>query len=92
MSCWRGGKMRKHLIYPGIVIGLIVLFLLMIYLTIERKEEHTYKSLAERMIAEQIEARGVKDKKVLQAMRVVPATSSSPKASKNTPMRIGLCP
>jgi len=72
MSCWRGGKMRKHLIYPGIVIGLIVLFLLMIYLTMERKEEHTYKSLAERMIAEQIEARGVKDKKVLQAMRVVP--------------------
>jgi len=64
--------MRKYLVYSAIAIGLIAASLVIIYLPRQSKEERTYKSLAERMVAKQIEARGVKDKKVLQAMRTVP--------------------
>jgi len=64
--------MRKYLVYSAIAIGLIAASLVIIYLPRQSKEERTYKSLAERMVAKQIEARGIKDKKVLQAMRTVP--------------------
>lgn len=64
--------MKRYLLYLAVATGLIAIFLVGVFLLRERTKERTYESAAERMVAEQIEKRGVKDKRVLQAMRTVP--------------------
>ncbi|GBC80652.1 hypothetical protein HRbin09_01897 [bacterium HR09] len=44
------------------------------------------------MVQTQIAARGVKDERVLSALREVPATSSFPRSSATRPTRITRCP
>jgi len=63
---------KRYLLYLAVATGLIAIFLVGVFLFRERTKEHIYESAAERMVAEQIEKRGVKDKRVLQAMRTVP--------------------
>ena len=64
--------MKRYLLYLAVATGLIAIFLVGVFLLRERTKERIYESAAERMVAEQIEKRGVKDKRVLQAMRTVP--------------------
>jgi len=63
---------KRYLLYLAVATGLIAIFLVGVFLLRERTKERIYESAAERMVAEQIEKRGVKDKRVLQAMRTVP--------------------
>ena len=64
--------MKRYLLYLAVATGLIAIFLVGVFLLRERTKERIYESAAERMVAEQIEKRGVKDKRVLQAMCTVP--------------------
>ncbi len=60
-----------------------------------RSEQRIYKVRAEAMVAEQIEARGIKNEKVLEAMRSVPRHKFVPQdliphAYQDSPLPIGL--
>ncbi|MEA3485130.1 MAG: protein-L-isoaspartate(D-aspartate) O-methyltransferase [Candidatus Aerophobetes bacterium] len=86
--------MRRYFVYLAIVIGSIAILFLIIYLLKQPGEKRIYRSLAEKMAAEQIEARGVKDEKVLQAMRTVPrhkfvSDELKPYAYEDRPLPIG---
>jgi len=85
---------RRYLVYLAICIGLIAVIFLRIYPPRERTKEDVYKSAAERMVAEQIEVREIKDKKVLRAMRTVPRHEFVPEefkpyAYEDRPLPIG---
>ena len=62
-------KMKRYLFYVAIVavvaVGLVVLLRFFV-------KEETFKERRERMVKEQIAARGVRDERVLLAMRTVP--------------------
>jgi len=64
--------MRKYLIYVAMIVGLVLILVFVIYTFGIRKEEYTYELQREKMVADQIVARGVKDEKVLLAMSNVP--------------------
>lgn len=68
-------KTQRNLVYLAGMVALIILLCFIAYFFVGRKkipEERTYKIAREKMVSEQIEARGIKDKKVLEAMRSVP--------------------
>lgn len=65
-------KMRKYLVYVAIIVGLVLILVFVIHTFGIRKEEYTYELGREKMVADQIAARGVKDEKVLLAMGSVP--------------------
>jgi len=87
--------MKKYLFYLLIIIGLSVLLIFFVVLPLrEKSEESTYRGKAEVMVAEQIEARGVKNEKVLQAMGKVPRhrfvpENLIPHAYEDSPLPIG---
>ncbi|MBA7685556.1 Protein-L-isoaspartate O-methyltransferase [subsurface metagenome] len=64
--------MRKYLIYVAMIVGLVLILVFVIHTFRIRKEEYTYELQREKMVADQIVARGVKDEKVLLAMGTVP--------------------
>ena len=64
--------MRKYLIYVAMIEGLVLILVFVIHTFRIRKEEYTYELQREKMGADQIVARGVKDEKVLLAMGTVP--------------------
>jgi len=64
--------MRKYLIYIPITVGLVLILVFAIRTYRVRKEEYPYELRREKMVADQIVARGVKDEKVLLAMSIVP--------------------
>ena len=64
--------MRKYLIYIPITVGLVLILVFVIRTYRVRKEEYPYELRREKMVADQIVARGVKDEKVLLAMGTVP--------------------
>jgi len=64
--------MRKYLIYIPITVGLVLILVFAIRTYRVRKEEYPYELRREKMVADQIVARGVKDEKVLWAMSTVP--------------------
>ncbi|MCS7249995.1 MAG: protein-L-isoaspartate(D-aspartate) O-methyltransferase [candidate division WOR-3 bacterium] len=61
----------------------IILFLLFCPKMKKENSEEYYKSLRERMVKEQIEARGIKDQRVLKAMREVKRHLFVPEAFRN---------
>jgi len=87
--------MRKYPFYLFVIIGLSVLLIFfVVYPLREKSEESIYRGKAEVMVAEQIEARGVKDEKVLQAMGKVPRhrfvpENLIPHAYEDSPLPIG---
>ena len=64
--------MKKYLVYVGIIVGLMLILVFVIRSHRVRKEEYTYELRREKMVADQIAARGVKDEKVLWTMGTVP--------------------
>ena len=64
--------MRKYLIYIPITVGLVLILVFAIRTYRVRKEEYPYELRREKMVADQIVARGVKDEKVLFSMGTVP--------------------
>ncbi len=64
--------MRKYLIYVAMIVDLVLILVFVIYTFRIRKEEYTYELQREKMVADQIVARGVKDEKVLFSMGTVP--------------------
>ncbi len=64
--------MRKYLIYVAMIVGLVLILVFVIHTFRIRKEEYPYELQRKKMVADQIVARGVKDEKVLWAMRTVP--------------------
>ena len=88
--------MRKYQLYLFVLLGLsaLLLFFVIRPLIREKREERTYNVRAEVMVAEQIEARGVKNEKVLQAMGKVPRHKFVPEnliphAYEDNPLPIG---
>jgi len=87
--------MRKYPFYLFVIIGLSVLLIFFVILPLrEKSEEGIYRGKVEAMVAEQIEARGVKDEKVLQAMGKVPRHKFVPEnliphAYEDSPLPIG---
>ena len=76
------------------LLGLGIVFLALSLSALSQSED-IFKTLREKMVKEQIEARGIKDKKVLEAMRKVPRHEFvedylKPHAYKDTPLPIGL--
>jgi len=87
--------MRKYPFYVFVIVGLLALLIFfVVYPLREKREEDIYRGKAEAMVAEQIQARGVKDEKVLQAMgkvlrhRFVPE-NLIPHAYEDSPLPIG---
>jgi len=64
-------KMRKYLIY-AIMAGLVISLSRVTIFSAEKSKEDVYRLRREKMVADQIAARGVKDEKVLLAMGSVP--------------------
>jgi len=87
--------MRKYLFYLFVIIGLSVLIIFFVILLLrEKSEESIYRGKAEAMVVEQIQGRGVKDEKVLQAMGKVPRhrfvpENMIPHAYEDNPLPIG---
>lgn len=87
--------MRKYPFYLFVIIGLSVLIIFFVILPLrEKSEESIYRGKAEAMVAEQIQGRGVKDEKVLQAMGKVPRhrfvpENLIPHAYEDNPLPIG---
>ena len=76
------------------LLGLGIVFLALSLSALSQSED-IFKTLREKMVKEQIEARGIKDKKVLEAMRKVPRHEFvedylMPHAYEDTPLPIGL--
>jgi len=68
-------KAQKNLVYLAGIVTLAILLCFIAYFFAGKKEipeKETYKIAREKMVTQQIEARGIKDKKVLEAMRTVP--------------------
>ena len=65
-------KMRKYLFYIVVIASAAIVLFFGIRLFRGQKEERTYKVQREKMVQVQIASRGVKDEKVLRAMRTVP--------------------
>jgi len=68
-------KAQKNLVYLAGMVALAILLCFIAYFFAGRErisEEKTYKIARERMVAQQIEARGIEDKRVLEAMRNIP--------------------
>jgi len=63
--------MRKYLIYT-IMAGLVISLSRVTIFSAEKSKEDVYRLQREKMVADQIVARGVKDEKVLLAMGTVP--------------------
>ena len=63
--------MRKYLIY-AIMAGLVISLSRVTIFSAEKSKEDIYRLRREKMVADQIAARGVKDEKVLLAMGSVP--------------------
>ncbi len=63
--------MRKYLIY-AIMAGLVIFLSRVTICSAEKSKEDVYRLQREKMVADQIVARGVKDEKVLLAMGTVP--------------------
>ena len=61
----------NRIILPSTVIGSLLMLILLWNCSVDGHAQDIYRSLRERMVAEQIEARGIRDKKVLSAMRKV---------------------
>ncbi|GAI35426.1 unnamed protein product, partial [marine sediment metagenome] len=89
-------NMRKYGLYLFVLLGLsaLLIFFVIRPLIREEREEDIYNVRAEAMVADQIEARGVKNEKVLQAMgkvlrhRFVPE-NLIPHAYEDNPLPIG---
>jgi protein-L-isoaspartate(D-aspartate) O-methyltransferase len=87
--------MRKHRLQLFVLMGLSALLILFLTGSLRAKgEEDIYSLRREAMVAEQIEARGVKNEKVLQAMRSVPRHKFVPEdlishAYQDSPLPIG---
>ena len=64
--------MKKYLSYVVIIASVAIVLFFGIRFFRGQKEEHTYKARREKMVQVQIASRGVKDEKVLRAMRTVP--------------------
>lgn len=76
------------------LLSLGIVFLALSFSALSQSED-IFKTLREKMVKEQIEARGIKDKKVLEAMRKVPRHEFvedylKPHAYKDMPLPIGL--
>ncbi|GAH52114.1 unnamed protein product, partial [marine sediment metagenome] len=63
--------MRKYLVY-AIMAGLVIFLSRVTIFSAEKSKEDIYRLRREKMVADQIVARGVKDEKVLLAMGTVP--------------------
>jgi len=88
--------MRKYGWYLLILMGLSMILILFVVrpLLRGRREQAIFRTNAEAMVAEQIEARGVKNEKVLEAMRSVPRHKFVPEdliphAYQDSPLPIG---
>ena len=90
-------KAQKNLVYLAGMVALAILLCFIAYFFASREkipEEKTYKIVREKMITQQIKARGIKDKKVLEAMRSIPrhkfvSSDFESSAYKDIPLPIG---
>ena len=86
--------MLKKSIFYLLTFGIVINFLSFPVFA-QSSEEKYFTNLREKMVKEQIEARGIKDKKVLEAMRKVPRHKFVPEkyrhyAYEDRPLPIGL--